>query len=294
MKNEILGVFIMAEGQLDQQQTNILGMGIMMEFQFKKGLSWNGAARTAFGADLSPYDSEEHAMCAFIEQDGYGKHLTRQNTAVFWHDTTYPDLGVYCCVLISGKFESYPDCGKVFGKYIGRPGARAAASKSGSNADPLSSLPAGCRKYIEEGDRLHKKGKIEEAIDAYGKAYDLKKGNVYLGVKLVGEMLQSRDIKQREMAFYVVMQVGQTDPAAIRSGDYYVILAKSLYAYMKDDNEAKLDADLKSIGTTTRKYLASAISDARYLGTEVPEFKEMDAALAKGVKKSGFFFRKKS
>ena len=291
MKNKILGVFIMAEGQPDSQQANMLGMGIMMEFKFKGGLDWDGAARTAFGADIGAYDSEEHAMCAFIEQDGYRNLLTRDNTAVFWHDTTYTSLNVYCCVIVNGKYQSFPDCQTVFGKYVGKAASRASSPKSGSSADPLASLPAGCRKYIEEGDRLHKMGKIEEAIVAYGNAYDLKKGNLHLGTKLVGEMLQSKDIKQREMGFYVVMQVAQLDTSNTMKGDYYVLLAKSLYAYIKDKNEAKLDADLASIGTTTRKYLTSAISDARYLGTDVPEFKEMDAALEQGTKKGSFFRR---
>lgn len=293
MKNKILGAFIMAEGQPDSQQTQVLGMGIMMVFQFKGGLEWNGAARTAFGTDIKYYDCEEHAMCAFIEQDGYRELLTRKNTVVFWNDTTYPELNVHCCLIISGKYKDYPNCQQVFGSYIGKGASLIPSLMSRKDTDPLALLPSGCRSYIEKGDRLHAQGKIEEAIEEYGHAYDLKKGNLYLGVKLVGEMLQSKNIKQREMGFYVVMQVAQLDSTNTMKGDYYVLLAKSLYTYIKDDNEAKLDADLAGIGTTTRKYLASAISDARYLGTDVPEFREMEAALQKGVNKKGSFFKRK-
>ena len=63
------------------------------------------------------------------------------------------------------------------------------------------------------------------------KAYDMDKGNLYLGTKLVNAMLKSKDIRQHEWAFYVVMQIGQLVPTnTTQEGGYYVLLAKSLFA----------------------------------------------------------------
>ena len=153
-------------------------------------------------------------------------------------------------------------------------------------------LSPACAELVKQGDERAAEGDAYGALSLYFTAHMQDKYNLVIARRYARQALSYDDPAYPGAMFRFLTDVYEHHTVEELSGEDFELMAKSLYWQIKNGNEAKLDAELKDFGFTTAGYLAKCISDARYLGVDVPEFKEMEAAVAKGtenVKNSSFF-----
>ena len=271
MKNEVLGNYIISAGKLTPDQQNMLAQSLAL-FAAMGGLEGSVKAAVSCEVPMEMFENEAHAMYTFIKENNGEKDLNKSNTAVLWHDTSLPDAGVWCCLIISGKYKDYQDCDTVFGPYYGSTVSR----------EEWSQLSEECRALMKQAAAYERKGDLKQAIYYYGTAYSKDRSSFVMGRKLCRVMLQSDDQSERETVFKIISQLARLNGNKAMTGPDYALLARSLYVYVENGSEGELDRLLKPKGYTTRKYLERAISDARFMGTDIPEFKEMLKSTKKG------------
>lgn len=272
--SRVLGVYILAGGAFSNEKAQLLAAGMKLKFMKMMG-KWDGRMLTAYEAPIGNYRSEEIAMGAFITQNGGEKFLTKRNTAIFWHDTTYPEAQVYCCILVKGRFEEYASADTL------TEGAGGKASKK-------------VAKLLKAGKAAERKKDWNKALQCYAEAAKEDRDSKEVWAGSLRASLHTDSLKSS--CFQMFMNYGQRFGQKSMDGEDFAMLAQSLYVYIEAGREAELDAQLAGLKINSVGYMLQAISDARYLGVDKPEFKEMEkAAEAKTGPRGGagsFFNRK--
>ena len=176
--------------------------------------------------------------------------------------------------------------------------------KSAEPADEYASLglPASVLEYVKMGDERLKNGETYDAIKAYFMADMYCKHNLVIARRFARTILSyEEDPTYPNSAFDYLGEVYDYHTVEELTGEDFELMAKALYRQIVVGKDGDRDKRLAPYGFTTAGYLAKCIDDARYLGVDVPEFKEMEQAVAKGTEKakeeakqnSSFFNRKK-
>jgi len=306
MRKKVLGAYMLAQEDVAPEQAQMIGMGIMLQFGTMGNLKWDGAMKTAYEVPIDRYESPEHAMYAFITQNHGDGNIKDRNTAIFWHDTTFADLGMYCCLLVKGRMDEYPSATTVFGDYIGKPitpkapddiAAVAAAAVSGTAS---KEIPEEAEEFYTLAQMFEATGKLEQAAEFYMQALQFDMTNLTMLRKFLNVALQIDELD--EGVFDVCMALYPDIGLDNLEGEDFGYLAKGIYANIKKGHGPNLDLRLQEHGITAEGYMLSAISDARYLGYDCDEFAEIEKAVGVDsgegggsgggdAKKSAFFNR---
>lgn len=270
--NKILGVYIIADGKFTNENAQLIIMGLSLNFaDLFKG--WDGRFSSAYEVHFEAFAYTEQALGAFIIQNGGQKLLTDKNTAIIYHDTSFPGKKVYCCILVKGKYKDFPGAGLL--------------SQNSDAKKPSREI----RKFMKAGEKAERKEKWKEAAAFYMHAANIDGSKQEIWRLAIGSLL--KDDSSKLSAFRVFMDYCKRFGQPKMNGEDFALLAGSLYAYIEAGKESVLDAEMADLNITTVGYMLQAISDARYLGTDKPEFKQMekDAEKSASRKGSGAFFK---
>lgn len=171
-----------------------------------------------------------------------------------------------------------------------------AAAECGTDYSALGLSPK-CAELVKEGDELAAQGQTYDAMNAYFSAHLLDKYNLIIGRRFARLALgYTEDPTWPDASYNFLHGIYKHHVVEDLNGEDFELMARAIYTQIQIGNEAVIDKELAEYGFTTAGYLAKCIDDARYLGVDIPEFKEMEAAVAAGtgrVKESGFFNRSK-
>lgn len=202
--------------------------------------------------DFTPYEDNIHTMYAFIRHEGGDGVLTSENTALFWHDTTYLEAEADCCIIISGRIEGQPDCESVFGKYIQRD-----RSDSGGTISPNNIVAS----MIAKGDKCYKDGEYKKATEAYEHAFMIGGGTDFeLGRKLCASYVITDRMEILPIISHLINLYGES----AMTGVDYALYAVGLYAYMTEGKEELPKKEIQELyHVSARQLMLDLIGEAK-------------------------------
>lgn len=150
----------------------------------------------------------------------------------------------------------------------------------------------GPQEHVDFADSLFKKGEYAQAAFGYEQAFLLRgSADLEIGRKMCKAYMRAGREKE---VLAVLSDLIQKHEGKGFTGDDFAMYAASIYAYFTDGQEDYLDEIIQDcFNYSARQLLLNSISTARQLGTDLPEFKEMEAYAKKKKGGLGGLFKRR-